>query len=151
LRSQLEDMSLYWGDEDVDIMGDFAVKTFKNIASENGEDIIFPMYNGEEDAMYANELFALTVAHLRESNDLIDYLVQAERWDAERIVFMDRLIMCMALTEFQGFLSIPTRVTLNEYIELAKNFSTEGSGGFVNGILHAALGQLRAEGKVVKP
>ena len=64
---------------------------------------------------------------------------------------MDRIIMCTAMAELRNFESIPTAVTLNEYIELAKNFSTAGSGQFVNGILNNALKLMRRQGKVVKP
>ena len=64
---------------------------------------------------------------------------------------MDRIIMCTALAEALTFEKIPTAVTLNEYIELAKNFSTPASGKFVNGILNNAIKQLKREGKIVKP
>ena len=88
---------------------------------------------------------------MAENNALIDELVQTSRWDKDRIVLMDRIIMCTALAEAQTFDKIPTAVTLNEYIELAKNFSTAASGKFVNGILNNAVKQLRHEEKIVKP
>ena len=86
-----------------------------------------------------------------ENNALIDELVQDSRWDKDRIVLMDRIIMCTALAEALAFEKIPTAVTLNEYIELAKNFSTAASGKFVNGILNNAIKRLRHEGKIIKP
>ena len=66
-------------------------------------------------------------------------------------MLMDRIIMCTAFAELTTFDKIPTAVTMNEYIELAKNFSTAGSGQFVNGILNNAVKQLRHEGKLQKP
>jgi Transcription termination factor len=86
-----------------------------------------------------------------ESNALIDELLQESRWDKDRIVLMDRIIMCTALAELRTFDKIPAAVTLNEYIELAKNFSTAASGKFVNGILNSAVRQLRKQGKLLKP
>lgn len=74
----------------------------------------------------------------------------SSRWDKDRIVLMDRIIMCTALAELRTFDKIPTAVTLNEYIELAKNFSTAASGKFVNGILNNAVKQLRTDGKLLK-
>jgi N utilization substance protein B len=85
-----------------------------------------------------------------ENNAIIDELVQDSRWDKDRIVLMDRIIMCAALAELRTFEKIPAAVTLNEYIELAKNFSTAASGKFVNGILNNAVRQLRKEGKLLK-
>ena len=64
---------------------------------------------------------------------------------------MDRIIMCTALAEAKSFDKIPTAVTLNEYIELAKNFSTAASGKFVNGILNNAVKQLKRQGVILKP
>lgn len=74
----------------------------------------------------------------------------SQNWDIDRIAFMDILIMQLAITEFLYFPSIPTKVTLNEYIELSKYYSTEKSRNFINGILDKTLRELRAKKKISK-
>ena len=108
------------------------------------------MYKDEEDSQFGRELFTATVSLMPENNTLIDELVQSSRWDKNRIVLMDRIIMCAALAEVRTFDKIPTAVSLNEYIELAKNFSTAASGKFVNGILNNAVKQLQKDGIIFK-
>ncbi len=150
MADAIEQRSLFWSEYDMDMTGQFVCKTFRRIA-EGDEDAILPMYKDEEDATFGKELFTAAVVQMPANNELIDELVETSRWDKDRIVLMDRLIMCTALAELQSFEKIPTAVTLNEYIELAKNFSTSASGKFVNGILNNAVKRLRREGKVLKP
>lgn len=150
MADAIEQRCLYWTEDDMDLMGQFVCKTFRRIA-EGGEDVILPMFKDEEDKDFGKELFNAAVIQMPENNQLIDELVQSSRWDKDRIVLMDRIIMCTALAELREFDKIPTAVTLNEYIELAKNFSTAASGKFVNGILNNAVKQLRKEGKIIKP
>lgn len=145
----IEQRSLFWTEDDLDLAGQFVCKTFRRIA-EGEESPILPMYKDEEDSEFGQELFKATVTMMPESNQLIDELVQSSRWDKDRIVLMDRIIMCTALAEVRKFEKIPIAVSLNEYIELAKNFSTAGSGQFVNGILNTAVKQLRRQGIIVK-
>lgn len=150
MADAIEQRSLFWTEDDMELVGQFVCKTFRRIA-EGEEDVILPMYKDEEDSGFAKELFSATVTMMPESNALIDELLQDSRWDKDRIVLMDRIIMCAAIAELRSFDKIPTAVTLNEYIELAKNFSTPASGKFVNGILNNAVKQLRKQGLVVKP
>ena len=150
MADAIEQRSLYWTEDDLDLVGQFVCKTFRRIA-DGDEGAILPMYKDDEDSDFGKELFSATVTQMPESNQLIDNLVESSRWDKDRIVLMDRIIMCTALAELRTFDKIPTAVTLNEYIELAKNFSTSGSGQFVNGILNNAVKQLRKEGVIVKP
>ncbi len=149
LAEAVEQRSLFWSDDDLDLIGQFVCKTFRRIA-EGDKNAIMPMYKDEEDSEFGTELLKAAVTLMPQSNELIDELVEGSRWDKDRIVLMDRIIMCTALAELQSFDKIPTAVTLNEYIELAKNFSTAGSGQFVNGILNNAVKQLRKEGKILK-
>lgn len=109
------------------------------------------MYKDDEDREFGDKLFSRTVQIMDENNILIDSFIKSERWDKNRVALMDRLIMCVAVTELKGFQTIPTNVTLNEYIELAKEFSTPNSGQFVNGILNAIVKNLRERGIVTKP
>lgn len=149
MADAIEQRSLFWTEDDLDLLGQFVCKTFRRMG--DGEDSpILPMFKDEEDSNFGKELFSATVKMMPESNALIDELVQSSRWDKDRIVLMDRIIMCTALAELREFDKIPAAVTLNEYIELAKNFSTAASGKFVNGILNNAVRQLRKEGKVLK-
>lgn len=150
MAETIEQRSLYWTEDDMDLIGQFVCKTFRRIA-EGENDAILPMFKDEEDGEFGKDLFSATVTQMPENNALIDELVQASRWDKDRIVLMDRIIMCAALAELRSFDKIPVAVSLNEYIELAKNFSTAASGKFVNGILNNAVKQLRKEGKLLKP
>ncbi|MBR5169682.1 MAG: transcription antitermination protein NusB [Muribaculaceae bacterium] len=150
MADAIEQRSLFWTEDDVDIIGQFVCKTFRRIA-DGEEDAVMPMFKDEEDGDFGKDLFSAAVTMMPESNQLIDDLLQNSRWDKDRIVLMDRIIMCTAIAEMRSFDKIPTAVTLNEYIELAKNFSTAASGKFVNGILNNAVKQLRKEGKVLKP
>ena len=150
MADAIEQRSLFWTEDDVDLTLQFVCKTFRRIA-EGDDDAIMPMFKDEEDGEFGKELFKATVTMMPENNALIDELVQDSRWDKDRIVLMDRIIMCTALAEALTFEKIPTAVTLNEYIELAKNFSTAASGKFVNGILNNAIKRLRHEGKIIKP
>ena len=150
MAETIEQRSLYWTEDDMDLIGQFVCKTFRRIA-EGENDAILPMFKDEEDGEFGKDLFSATVTQMPENNALIDNLVQASRWDKDRIVLMDRIIMCAALAELRSFDKIPVAVSLNEYIELAKNFSTAASGKFVNGILNNAVKQLRKEGKLLKP
>ena len=149
MAETIEQKSLFWTEDDLDLVGQFVCKTFRRIA-DNAEDAILPMYKDEEDSDFGKNLFTAAVTMMPENNALIDELVQDSRWDKDRIVLMDRIIMCAALAELRTFDKIPAPVTLNEYIELAKNFSTAGSGQFVNGILNNALKKLNNEGKIFK-
>ena len=147
----IEQRSLFWTEDDMDLLGQFVCKTFRRMADDtHDEEVILPMFKDEEDSDFGKELFSATVVQMPENNAIIDDLVMSSRWDKDRIVLMDRIIMCTALAELRTFDKIPTAVTLNEYIELAKNFSTAASGKFVNGILNNAVKQLRTDGKLLK-
>ena len=87
---------------------------------------------------------------MEENNSYIDQFVKTEKWDVERIALMARVVMCTALTEIRNYPSIPVNVSLNEYIELAKDYSTPRSGQFVNGILNAVVNKLRADKVIIK-
>ena len=149
MADAIEQRSLFWTEDDMDLIFQFVSKTFRRLADGN-EDAVMPMYKDEEDSQFGRELFTATVSLMPENNTLIDELVQSSRWDKNRIVLMDRIIMCAALAEVRTFDKIPTAVSLNEYIELAKNFSTAASGKFVNGILNNAVKQLQKDGIIFK-
>ena len=149
MADAIEQRSLFWTEDDLELVGQFVCKTFRRLA-EGADDAILPMFKDEEDSDFGKQLFSAAVTLMPESNTLIDGLLEESRWDKDRIVLMDRIIMCAALAELRTFDKIPTAVTLNEYIELAKNFSTAASGKFVNGILNNAVKQLREDGVIFK-
>ena len=149
MADAIEQRSLFWTEDDLELVGQFVCKTFRRLA-EGADDAILPMFKDEEDSDFGKQLFSAAVTLMSESNTLIDGLLEESRWDKDRIVLMDRIIMCAALAELRTFDKIPTAVTLNEYIELAKNFSTAASGKFVNGILNNAVKQLRKDGVIFK-
>ena len=149
LLDHLENSSMYWNEDDLEIMGQFVLKTIHRIA-DGSKKPLSPKYKDEEDEEFGGLLFTKSVAQMKENNELIDQFVKSEKWDSERLALMDRVVMCAALTEMKEFDGIPVNVSLNEYIELAKNFSTPNSGQFVNGILNAIVKHLRQEKVIIK-
>lgn len=145
----VEGKSIYWGIDDLNIIGQFVMKTIRRF-EDRVEQPILPMFKDEEDEEYCESLFLTAIKQFDENKELVDSFVKQDNWDVERIATMDRIIMCVALTEIKSFPSIPVNVSLNEYIEMAKNFSTARSGQFVNGILHAAVRHLKSEGLIMK-
>jgi len=144
----LEEESIYWND-DVDIVVAMILKTLKNFDENSDESQpLLPKYKDAEDEQFARDLFRKAVINHDELRGLIDF--HSSNWDLERIAFMDILIMQLALTEFLYFPSIPTKVTLNEYIEMSKYYSTDKSRNFINGILDKALKELKEDKKVQK-
>ena len=148
LEQVLEDNSVYWND-DLEIVSTFALKTIKRFNENSGADEnLLPMFKDDEDVRFAEELLHRTILRQSEYNELIQK--QAQNWEFERIAFMDLIIMQTALAELTGFPTIPVKVTLNEYIEIAKYYSTEKSGTFINGVLDGIVASLKKENKLLK-
>lgn len=141
LLETLEAKSVYWND-DMATVGSFVLKTLK-LFEQKDESPIMPMFKNLDDSLFGGQLLSYTIDDMDRCNEIIDRFVPSEHWDKDRVAIMDRLIMCVAISEALHFPSIPARVTLNEYIEIAKFYSTPKSGQFVNGILHSALNYLR--------
>jgi N utilization substance protein B len=148
LYQQLEEQSIYWNDE-VDPIISMIIKTLKYLKSDQKTGkLIFPLFKKEEDKDFARKLLRKTIMRYPEFDDLIKE--NSENWDLERIAVMDILIMKMAITEMIEFPSIPTKVTLDEYIEISKYYSTDKSNIFINGILDKVITQLKAENRIQK-
>ena len=148
LYQQLEEQSVYWNDE-VDQIISMIIKTLKYLkADQKTGKLIFPLFKKEEDKDFARKLLQKTIMRYPEFDDLIKE--NSENWDLERIAVMDILIMKMAITEMIEFPSIPTKVTLDEYIEISKFYSTDKSNIFINGILDKVITQLKAENRIQK-
>jgi N utilization substance protein B len=148
IDSVLEEQSIYWND-DLDFVVSMILKTLKKFREYSGEgQALLPMYKDDEDRQFAKDLYRKAV--LNHEENMLMVKQHTLNWDIERIAFIDNLILELALTEFLYFPSIPTKVTMNEYIELSKYYSTEKSRNFINGILDKALKDLKKENKIVK-
>lgn len=107
-----------------------------------------PLADDPETLRFAERLVHLTIDHAEEADAVLEQHLQ--NWDLKRLAVLDRLVLRVAITELLAFEDIPPKVTINEAIELAKGFSTEQSGVFVNGLLDAALRSLQGEGRLAK-
>lgn len=144
----LEEESVYWND-DLETIGTFVLKTIRRFA-DDGYDKLLPQFKNEEDSRYSERLFRNAAEHESEYMALIDKFVVKDSWDTERLAFMDVVILLTAIAEVENEPSVPTKVTLNEYIEISKYYSTTKSGAFVNGILNSIINYLKKEGLLNK-
>lgn len=144
-----EDMFLYWP-VDKDVLQALIAKTFKNFAYDDPKENKLAEVTGnwEEDREFIVNLFEESIRH----NDDYQLLItsKTQNWEPDRIAMMDTLLMKMAIAEFVNFTSIPVKVTINEYLEISKEFSTPKSNAFINGILDKILADLKAQNKVKK-
>lgn len=142
----LKKRSVYAQLDDIDRVCSILIKTLKEF-KEVGENIIYPPYKPEYRDFFS-VLLRKTVAH----SDWIEEILKtkAENWEIERFAPVDMILIKMAITEAVEFPSIPANVTMDEYIEFAKNYSTEKSGAFINGILEKVFEALIAQGKMKK-
>ena len=149
LDAVLEDKSLYWND-DKEIVDTFVVKTIRRFVPANGADQeLLPEYKDEEDRDFAVKLFRATILN---ADTYQHYMSDASRnWDFSRLAYMDVIIMQIAIAEMINFPNIPVNVTINEYVELAKLYSTPKSGRFINGMLDSIARYLNDTGKIFKP
>ena len=147
LSEILEAQSLYWND-DLETISTFVLKTIKRFDQSKGaEQELLPMFKDDEDAEFAKMLFRKTLMNVDVNKALIDQ--HTKNWEIDRVAFMDIVIMLVAIAEIKSFPTIPVKVTLNEYIEIAKAYSTIKSGHFINGILDAIASQLKKDGSLV--
>ncbi len=143
----LEDKNIYWND--TDIVSSFALKTIKKFSEKNGSaQPLMPMFKDLDDKTFAINLFRQTILKGPEWRERVEKYLQ--NWEMERVAQMDMVILQTAMAEIFSFPTIPTNVTLNEYINAAKYFSTPKSGTFINGILNAIITELKKEGGLLK-
>ena len=133
LDELLEEISLYWND-DKEVVDSFVIKTIKRFDPANKkEQQLLPEYDDAEDKEYARKLFRATIMNAEQYQR---YMAEASRnWDFSRLAYMDVVIMQLAIAEMVTFPGIPINVTINEYINLAKIYSTPRSAGYINGML----------------
>ena len=148
LDQVLEDQSLYWND-DKEIVDTFVLKTIKRFEEENGADQpLLPEFKDDEDQDFARRLFRRSILNAEYYRHLISE--NTRNWDLDRVALMDIIIMQIALAEILSFPNIPISVTFNEYVEIAKLYSTPKSGSFINGTLDGIVNALKKENKLTK-
>ncbi len=149
LEAILEEQSVYWND-DLDYVVNMLMRTIsKNFKTKSDANTsLMPMFRDIDDREFAINIFRKTLVH----DDELKKIVQqyTKNWDIERLAIIDTLLMKMAICELLYFPSIPTKVTLNEYIEIAKHYSTQKSKTFINGILDKVLKSLTEEDRIKK-
>ena len=148
LEALLEEKSLYWND-DKDVVDTFVLKTIKRFDEKNGaKQELLPEYDSEEEKDYARKLFRATILNADEYQRMMSEA--SHNWDFSRLAYMDVIIMQIAIAEMLTFPSIPLNVTINEYVELAKLYSTPRSPGYINGMLDAIARHLIMTGRLMK-
>ena len=141
----LEEQSIFWND-DIDFIIEMAVKTIKGINTNKFD--ILPLYRSDEDQDFAFSLLRSTILKYDEYHKIVDSFI--ENWDIERVAHIDNLIIQLAINELVEFSSIPIKVTFDEYLEMAKYYSTPKSSVFINGLLDKISEDLTQKGLIVK-
>lgn len=149
LDAILEEKSLYWND-DKEIVDTFVLKTIKRFDPANKADQeLLPEYDDTEDREYALKLFRSTILN---ADTYQRYMSEtSSNWNFSRLAYMDVVLMQIAIAEMLTFPNIPISVTINEYVDLAKLYSTPKSGGYINGMLDAIARHLVDTGRLLKP
>lgn len=143
----LEEISILWLD-DIEFMLSQAIKTVSAIKNLDSDIKLLPLFRDDEDVYFVKDLTAKAIL---KHDEYMAYLEKfTHNWDVERIAYMDRLIIIIALVEITEFSDIPVRVSMDEYIELTKYYSTPNSKNYVNGLLDKIINTLKAEDKINK-
>lgn len=144
-----EEKSIYWVD-DIDLVCSMVLKSIKqfNDKSDEFDDILTLYKEGDDEEEFAKILFRRTVDQDKSNSKVINE--RTKNWEVERIASMDVLLMKMALTEAREFNQIPVKVTMNEYIEVSKFYSTPKSNTFINGILDKLFTDMKSSGEISK-
>ena len=143
----LEEQSILWND-DLGFILTMVSRTILSMREAHEAIKLMPQFKSEEDLDFAKSLLRNAIAGFERISLLLDNSMQ--NWDIERVALMDQIILITAIAEAENFPSIPVRVTMNEYIDIAKCYSTDSSGGFINGLLDKIISRLTEEGKIVK-
>jgi len=148
LDNLLEEMSLYWND-DKEIIDSFVLKTFNRFSEQNGpKQELLKEWDSDEEQDFARKLFRAAILN---ADEYQHFMSEASRnWDFSRLAYMDIVIMQIAIAELMTFPNIPVSVTINEYVNLAKLYSTRKSGGYINGMLDSIARHLIDTGRLAK-
>ena len=147
LENVLEDQSILWTD-DLGYILTMAARTMTSMRESHEQVKLLPKYKSDEDLDFAKKLLRESIINFADNRALIDG--HTNNWDVERLALMDIVILAVAISEAKNFASIPVKVTMNEYIDVAKYYSTPASSTFINGVLDKVLASLTAEGKINK-
>lgn len=147
LEDALDEQSILWND-DLGFALIMVTRTLSNMRPSHNDIKVLPKFKSFEDLDFARELFSKAVVNFDEYLEQIETFTR--NWDVERIAYMDNVIMVTALAELINCPSIPVKVTLDEYIEIAKYYSTPGSSTFINGVLDKVVTTLTESGKIKK-
>ncbi|MGB1031894.1 MAG: transcription antitermination protein NusB, partial [Flavobacteriales bacterium] len=144
LHDYFEEKSIFWND-DLDLISSMTLKTLKSI-DENTDDVdLLPLWKPEDDEKdFVTTLYRKTLSDAEENEKIINEYTK--NWELDRIAMMDTILMKMAIAEARAITSVPIKVTMNEYIELSKYYSTPKSNGFINGVLDQAFSKLEKDG-----
>lgn len=153
LRAALDEMEVVLDKQgwtvDMDVVLTYVAKTIKRFTEAAGDDqIILEMFDSEEELTFAKDLLRLTIEHADEYRQMISNVLK--NWETERIAYMDYIILLTAMTEITQFNSIAIEVSMNEYIEIAKEYSSDKSYIFVNGVLSRIVTDLRQKNALFK-
>ena len=141
----LEEHSIFWND-DIEFILLMVIKTIMEMGPK--KTTIFPLYKSDDDRVFAFQLLQTTIVHYDEYRKLIEQYI--DNWDIDRVAHIDILILQMAINELIEFPSIPVNVTFDEYLELAKYYSTPKSFLFINGLLDNMTTAMIQEGRIAK-
>ena len=147
LYEYFEDQKLTWLD-DIPVVNTLILKSIKQAKEGKEKIVVSELYKDDEDRQFVKDLFVKTVLN----DEMLSTEIQGKtpNWDKDRIANLDLIVLKMAICEFLKFPSIPAKVTINEYIELAKEYSTSKSSMFVNGILDKLIKEYKKENKLNK-
>ncbi len=146
LADYFEDQNISWVD-DIPFVNTWVLKTFNGLSANKGL-ILGDLYKDESDQKFVLDLFRKVILNHEKYDEAID--AKTPNWDADRIADIDLILMKMALSEFLHFPSIPTKVSINEYIEIAKDYSSQKSSFFINGVLDKILKEYEVEKRIKK-
>ncbi|MBO7265355.1 MAG: transcription antitermination protein NusB [Alistipes sp.] len=147
LADVVDDMSLLWND-DLSFALYMAIRTVSTLKQSHTEIKVLPQYKSEDDLEFARTLFIKSLVQFEDNQEIVDRYTK--NWDVERIAFMDSLIISIAISELVSFDSIPVKVTMDEWIDIAKYYSSPTSATFVNGVLDKIVSELTASGRITK-
>ena len=143
-----EDDKLTWVD-DIPLVNTFVLKQLRKVSEEYSQSFFLPkLLKDTDDMVFADQLLTKTLLNNKKFEEEIQ--LKTPNWDKDRIADIDAILLKMAICELTGFSSIPERVTINEYLEIAKEYSTPKSSIFINGILDKLVKEYRSSGKLKK-
>ena len=147
LADIVNEMSLLWAD-DYGFALYLAIRTVQHLKRSHTEVKVLPKFKSDDDLEFAKTLFIKSLVNYDDNQEIVDKY--SKNWDVERVVFMDSLIISIAIVELKHFESIPVKVTLDEWIDIAKYYSSPTSSNFVNGVLDKIVADFTADGIINK-